>query len=281
MQFVDIDLSNIDMQDLPIPRVRTAGILDHNPSWDWDMDGGGGEQFVFWIVTGGDGELRAGPDTIELHRGVCVVSPLSEPHHGRQSATELLRIPWVVFEYTDPTTGTALQPAQRPRRQRLVDTVDLLSVLVERAVDAHLGGPARWEEASAWMQAALLEVARIDRQPLPHGVDRGIFERIDELGQKIRRAPGAPYTLDSLAESVHYTPDHLVRLFRKYKGVTPMEYVIRCRMEAAQQMLLFSGLPVARVAEAAGYNDLSHFSRQFSLRSGMSPTAFRRRAGVQ
>ncbi len=264
-----------------IPRVHSAGVLDHDPTWVWDMDGGQGPVFVFWVVTEGNGTLKAGDCTIGLRRGVCVVSHLADPHHGRQEPGNLLRLPWTTFEFVDPRSRRAVVPPRPPRRLRLLDNVDLLAGIVERAVDAHFGGEMRAAEATAWMQAALLEIARIDRQPPPTGPDRGIFERIDELGQKIRRAPGAPYTLDSLAESVHYTPDHLVRLFRRYKGVTPMEYVIRCRMELAQQMLLFSGLPVARVAEAVGYNDISHFSRQFSMRNGVSPTAFRKRAGAQ
>jgi len=264
-----------------IPRVRSAGVLDRDRTWAWDMDGGQSPVFIFWVVTEGAGVLDAGQDHVDLRRGVCVISHLDDPHHGRQAPDNLLRLPWTGFEFVDSRTDSPVVPDPLPRRMRVVDNVDLLGSLIERTVDAHFGGEQRMDEATLWMQAALLEIARIDRQPLPHGADRSVFERIDELSQKIRRAPGAPYTLDSMAASVHYSPDHLVRLFRRYKGVTPIEYLIRCRMELAQQMLLFSGLPVARIAESTGYNDISHFSRQFSLRTGLSPTAFRRQSGVQ
>jgi len=240
------------------------------------MNGLANRQYVFWIVVDGRGTLKAGTDTIALRRGVCVVSPMRDPHDGAQQADHLLHIPWTVFEYVDQATGQAVTPARPPRRVRLVEDVDVLRALVERAVDAHFGGPGRAREASVWMQAALLEVERLDQAPALYGPQRELYMRIDELAQKVRRAPGAPYTLDSLAAAVNYTPDHLVRLFRKHKGVTPIEYVIRCRMELAQQLLLFSGLPVRRVAETAGYHDVAYFSRQFSRRVGMPPSAFRR-----
>jgi AraC family transcriptional regulator of arabinose operon len=262
-------------------RICSAGVLRQDPTWRWSMSGLTNRQYVFWIVVDGRGTLRAATDTIALRRGVCVVSPLRDAHDGVQAADHLLHIPWTVYEYLDQSTGQAVVPTRPPKRVRPAEDVDVLRALTERAVDAHFGGPGRAHEASLWMQAALLEVERLDQAPTLYGTQRELFSRIDELSQKVRRAPGAPYTLDSMAAAVHYTPDHLVRLFRKYKGVTPVEYVIRCRMELAQQLLLFSGLPVRRIAETAGYRDVAHFSRQFSRRIGMPPSAFRRQSEVR
>ena len=51
-------------------------------------------------------------------------------------------------------------------------------------------------------------------------------------------------------------------------------YLIRTRIEYAKSLLSLGSFSVAEVAAMSGYSDLSHFSREFSRRVGVSPSQY-------
>lgn len=256
--------------------IHGSGHLRHDPTWRWDMDGLDHDQYLFWVITEGQGKLVVGDDRYGLERGVCIVSPMRKPHHGRQAPDALLGIPWFVFEFVDGATGETVVPDAPVRQHRLLEHVDFVERLVERGVTAFLGPREQHWQAERWLEAALLEVETQDERPDLYGEQRDQYSLLEELATTIRSAPSVPYTLDSMARSMHYSPDHLVRLFKACFHTTPMEYVIRCRMEQARHLLLFTNQSVSSIAEQLGYSSVSYFSRQFSRRVGVSPMVYRR-----
>jgi AraC-like DNA-binding protein len=71
---------------------------------------------------------------------------------------------------------------------------------------------------------------------------------------------------------------HFLRVFRRTLGVTPHQYLIRCRLRRAARLLLDDVLPVTTVAFEAGFGDLSNFVRTFGRAAGVSPQRFRQQA---
>jgi AraC-like DNA-binding protein len=270
-------LDFIDMSVVPLDiRIHAADTLRNDPAWQWKTPGTPGRQFVFWVVTDGRGKLVAGCDTISLQRGECIISRMWEPHDGTQLPDHLLCIPWSVFEYVRPGGREAVLPQPLPSRQRRLENVDFVAGLAERMIDTFRSGPRAHAEAAHWMKALLLEVERHDQSPALYGEDREQHHRIRSLAETIRREPGVAHTLGAMAAGMNYSPDHFVRVFRRSMGVTPMEYVIRCRVEQARHLLLFSSHPVGRIAEMLGYHDVGYFTRQFTTRMGVPPSRYRR-----
>lgn len=69
----------------------------------------------------------------------------------------------------------------------------------------------------------------------------------------------------------------LSRNFRRHTGQTLTKYVNRLRVNLASQLLMSPDfVSVADVCFASGFNNLSHFNRQFLALRGMTPSAFRR-----
>jgi transcriptional regulator of acetoin/glycerol metabolism len=68
---------------------------------------------------------------------------------------------------------------------------------------------------------------------------------------------------------------HFAREFRRATGVTPHNYLIRRRVERAQDLLARTDLDLSDVALAVGFFDQSHMARRFRRILGMSPRKFR------
>ena len=64
-------------------------------------------------------------------------------------------------------------------------------------------------------------------------------------------------------------------MFRKSTGETPHRFVLRNRIERAQEMLRAPEARVLDVAVACGFKTQQHFARVFRRICGASPTEYR------
>lgn len=85
-----------------------------------------------------------------------------------------------------------------------------------------------------------------------------------------------PITLESIAQKFNFNPSYFIRLFKKYKEVTPTQYIITLRMnEAKRLMTVRPELDFKQIAERVGYTDSHYFSRLFKSTTGISPSEYR------
>ena len=70
----------------------------------------------------------------------------------------------------------------------------------------------------------------------------------------------------------------LRRLFRKHLGESPVDFLIRRRMETAMRLLRLTEQPVKWIAFQVGYTGALYFSAEFRKFTGESPSAFRKRS---
>jgi len=77
------------------------------------------------------------------------------------------------------------------------------------------------------------------------------------------------------ASSLHISESSLNRLCRTVSATTAFE-IIRARLETeARRRLIYSPLPIQRIAGDLGFADPSYFSRFFRGRTGLAPREFR------
>lgn len=127
------------------------------------------------------------------------------------------------------------------------------SVLVARR---HRGEAARIPAAKPSTRAHLL----------------GLVERARE---RLTKANGVHFSLDSLADGLGVSKFHLLRLFKAVHGSTPGAYAERLRMEAAAAQLRSSARPVIDIALEFGYDSPSAFAKAFRRSKGSAPTGWR------
>lgn len=78
-------------------------------------------------------------------------------------------------------------------------------------------------------------------------------------------------SLVDLAALVQMSQHHFARLFKQSTGFTPHQYVIRCRVERAKQLIIQGELSIAQVAYTVGFAHQSHLNRHFKRWLGVTP----------
>ncbi len=84
---------------------------------------------------------------------------------------------------------------------------------------------------------------------------------------------------ETLAASLHLSSRQLRRVVESSFGVTPVELAQTRRLLLAKQLLSDTQLPMAIVAQAAGFGSVRRFNHLFSTRYGMAPSRLRQRGG--
>lgn len=81
--------------------------------------------------------------------------------------------------------------------------------------------------------------------------------------------------LQQLADLLGLSRFYFCTAFRKATGLTPHQWLVRIRMERAQELLADGRLTVTDVALAVGYQTPSSFTQAFRAAVGVTPSAYR------
>ncbi|WP_407895366.1 helix-turn-helix transcriptional regulator [Scytonema sp. NUACC26] len=111
---------------------------------------------------------------------------------------------------------------------------------------------------------------QISASGLPKTKLRQVLEYIhDRIGQDL--------TVAQLAALAHMSPNYFSGLFKQSTGLTPHQYVLRCRIDCAKQLLHEGKLSIAEISNHLGFSHQSHFSQYFKRLVGTSPKTFLKR----
>ena len=84
-------------------------------------------------------------------------------------------------------------------------------------------------------------------------------------------------SLTDIAAKTYVSVFYLSHLFKEHIGETPINYLVRLRIDKACQLLETTKMTVNEVCQAVGYEDLQHFSNVFRKRMGVSPRQWKAR----
>lgn len=115
--------------------------------------------------------------------------------------------------------------------------------------------------------------------PRPMPPDNG--SRLAKLMDWMRANAAQTHTLASLAARAAMSPRTLQRQFREATGLAPVEWLIRERVAIARELLEASSeMPIAHVAQRAGFGSEESMRRHFRRIALTSPAEYRRRFGI-
>lgn len=85
-------------------------------------------------------------------------------------------------------------------------------------------------------------------------------------------------SLEQIAHNIYLSPVYISKIFKEETGESPINYLIKIRLEKAKDILLNpdSG-SIKSIANQVGYDDVYHFSKLFKKYYGVSPLYYKKR----
>ena len=84
---------------------------------------------------------------------------------------------------------------------------------------------------------------------------------IQQAAQTIREKYNQPLSLNDLLRQAHMSRSYFLRLFRRYMGTTPYNYLISTRITQAKALLALTDRSVSEIGREVGFGDASNFFR--------------------
>ena len=117
----------------------------------------------------------------------------------------------------------------------------------------------------------LVWIARLENQrrhvSIPKQLDRAL--------SFLNRSYMNKLNLAELATASGMSKSTLERLFHRYLNCSPLEYLVKVRLDMAASLLRTSNLSIKEVACHVGYNNQLYFSTAFKKYKGVTPREFR------
>ncbi|WP_186438446.1 helix-turn-helix domain-containing protein [Cohnella terricola] len=116
-----------------------------------------------------------------------------------------------------------------------------------------------------------------DPQSEPSGEDETTVGLAHHVRVYIEKNFHLELSLSDLAQIVFVSPYHLAHIFKEEVGMSPIQYLIKCRIDEAKRMLVETGYSVREIASRVGYPNANYFNLLFSKMTGDSPGKYRKR----
>lgn len=138
-----------------------------------------------------------------------------------------------------------------------------------------------WQHRDAIMQLKAQKLATdivimVLEDHLPtRTVDRTLTDSLNWITSYLSIHISEPISLDDMARRANLSPSWFSTLFKKTYGVPPHQFLLDMRIDHAKELLGTTELPLDAVATYCGFANLSHFSKSFKKRVGVSPGQYR------
>lgn len=82
-------------------------------------------------------------------------------------------------------------------------------------------------------------------------------------------------SLEKICKEFYFSKNHIINIFKKEFGVTPIKYINNMKLKRAKYLLEVTSETLESISLKSGFNDYSHFYKLFYLENGISPSKWR------
>lgn len=100
-------------------------------------------------------------------------------------------------------------------------------------------------------------------------------EKIYRVIEELHSSYNVKWSISELSNMCNLSAFQFIRNFKAHTGMTPIDYLIKIRIDKAKEFLLSSSLSINEISEILGYENAFYFSRIFKRKEGVSPEKYR------
>jgi AraC family transcriptional regulator of arabinose operon len=265
----DLNHSTIDLY------LSTCGIQNCNGGHFFGP--GMRDSYILHFISDGKGIFTSNGNTYHLGMGdVFLVKPEEEIFYQADEKTPWSYM-WVGFQGIKAAVYLAQAGLQGERVTCRCENIPFIfSCIQQMIMSRHLTQANELKREAALLQilAALIEeykstLPKEERYDYPHQIY--VEQAVDYIKKNMKKN----IKVNDIASYIGIDRSYLTNVFKSATGLSPQEYIVRCRMEQAEILLKGTQVKISDVACAVGYTDALSFSKMFKKYKGMSPMEFR------
>ena len=91
----------------------------------------------------------------------------------------------------------------------------------------------------------------------------------------IEENPGEDMSLEKISSKYFLSTSYFSRVFKNIFGFTYVEFLIKCRMQKAKELIISTDYKIYHIGKLVGYEDTRFFAKTFKSFYGISPKEYR------
>ena len=95
------------------------------------------------------------------------------------------------------------------------------------------------------------------------------------IDDNIESAP----SVTTVSEYCHLSTKQFTRIFKKFEGISPGEYIIKKRISEIEKLLADNSFSLKQISEIMNFDNENYFNTFFKKHSGMPPGEYRKMIG--
>lgn len=131
-----------------------------------------------------------------------------------------------------------------------------------------------YEESAALLFSHIIMTAGRHQRELAHSRFVPLRE-VEEVMIYFREHYHEAINIESFVEERGYGVRSFFRNFKKYTGLTPLQYLLEVRLLNAMKLLETTNFQINEISRLVGYDNALYFSRLFHKHMGVSPKEYR------
>ncbi|MEC0128428.1 helix-turn-helix transcriptional regulator [Paenibacillus pabuli] len=244
--------------------IHHEGIIRNRPY------GSGNYTFVFF---NSNAEVKLQNDTMIIEKNTFIFFQPRTPHSYREIESPFIN-DWFHCNGDDLPEFLAELNFPLDTPVEASDPLLISRCIMELQNIYRLDGPLRERIMDCDLRSFFMKLTDLRERTAPHQLNR-YYMRFTELRNDLYRFPHQNVSVTELAARLNLSKSYFQHIYKQLFGCSVMIDIINGRLERAKYLLDHSEMSITQIANSCGYENDTHFMRQFKKFVGISPRQYR------
>lgn len=247
--------------------IHYDGIVRNRPN------GSGNYTFVLFKSCA---EVRLYDDTFSVDKNTFILFQPVTPHYYRELESPFIN-DWFHCKGDDLESFLLKVNFPVDTPVRASDPLLISRAIMDLQTTLRLGGKLRDDIIDCDLRSFFMKLGDLQERTAPDKLSR-YYVPFSALRNELYRSPHNSISVSELAAQLNMSKSYFQHIYKDLFGCSVVIDRINARLEHAKYLLDHSELTVSHIANACGYENETHFMRQFKKFVGSSPRQYKFRS---